>query len=58
MAERDRAKRALLLRLAIFVCLPILGLAVAGLAAGALWGLVGLIVGLIAAVAVTKLLPK
>lgn len=54
MAERDRAKRLLLLRLALFVCIPLIGLAIAGFATGnVLWGLGGLAGGAVVAVVVT-----
>lgn len=52
MAERDRAKRMLLLRLVLSVVLPLAGLALAWLAAGALWGLAGFGVGVAVAIAV------
>lgn len=52
MAERDRAKRMLLLRLVLSVVLPLVGLALAWLAAGALWGLAGFGAGVAVAVAV------
>lgn len=51
MDERDRAKRLLLARLGLYVCLPVTGLVVGGLIAGPLAALGGVVVGIILAVA-------
>lgn len=56
MAERDRAKRALMLRFGLYLGLPLAGLVIGWALQGFLWGLAGLLVGAVVATGVGALL--
>lgn len=51
MDERDRAKRALVQRLVMYLCLPLAGAVLLGLIGGGVWALVGFLVGVLVVVA-------